>query len=595
MGSGGLIIMDDNTCMVDLARFFLEFVQDESCGKCPPCRIGTKRMLEILERITQGKGVEGDIERLEKLAYRIKDTALCGLGQTAPNPVLSTIRFFREEYEDHIRNKYCHAGICADIVRAPCQNECPAGVDVPGFVSLIKEGRYQEALELHRERNPFPSICARVCMHTCESKCRRSQLDSAVSIRALKRFMADTEKEYFSMPVAIADENRAKHKVAIIGAGPAGLSCAYFLARIGYKPVVFEARAEAGGMLRYGIPEYRLPKKVLRREIQIIQNLGAEIKTNKALGRDFTLEDLKKQGFEAVYLGIGAWQSLKLGVANEEAKGVYGAIEFLEKANTNQNLGKLGKVVVIGGGHAALDATRTAVRLNAESVTLIYRRTRDEMPVSEEELEEAEQEGIAVKYLVAPMEFVAERGSLKAVRCLNMALGEFDKSGRRRPVAVEESKFDLPADTAIVAIGQQTEEDAFRGDGAVQRNRNKTVRADKYTCATSVPYIFAGGDSVRGPSSVLEAIGDGRKAAVCIDQYIMQDPAFKYPWAEEKQVNVAFNPDADPIERPRVETPTIALSERRSNFKEVEQTLTEKQARLEAERCLRCEYREEKE
>jgi NADPH-dependent glutamate synthase beta subunit-like oxidoreductase len=348
-------------------------------------------------------------------------------------------------------------------------------------------------------------------------------------------------------------------------------------------------------MLRYGIPEYRLPKKVLRREIQIIQNLGAEIKTNKALGRDFTLEDLKKQGFDAVYLGIGAWQSLKLGVANEDAKGVYGAIEFLEKANTNQNLGKLGKVVVIGGGHAALDATRTAVRLNAESVTLIYRRTRDEMPVSEEELEEAEQEGIAVKYLVAPMEFVAERGGLKAVRCMNMALGEFDKSGRRRPVAVEESKFDLPADTAIVAIGQQTEEEAFRGDGAVQRNRNKTVRADRYTCATSVPYIFAGGDSVRGPSSVLEAIGDGRKAAVFIDQYIMQDPAFKYPWAEEKQVNVAFNPDADPIERPRVETPTVALSERRGNFKEVEQTLTEKQARLEAERCLRCEYREEKE
>ncbi len=593
MGSGGLIVMDDNTCMVDLARFFLEFVQDESCGKCPPCRIGTKRMLEILERITQGKGEEGDIEKLEKLAYQIKETALCGLGQTAPNPVLSTIRHFREEYEEHIRYKYCRAGVCGDLVRAPCQNECPARVDVPGYVSLIAEGRYREALELHRDRNPFPSICARVCMHTCETKCRRTQLDSPVAIRALKRFMADEETEYYSMPLAIDDENRARHKAAIIGAGPSGLSCAYFLARIGYKPVIFEARPEPGGMLRYGIPEYRLPKKTLSREIGLIQNLGVEIKTGVSMGKDFTIEELKEKGFEAVYLAIGAWQSLQLGLDNENARGVYGALDFLEKTNTGMDLGKLGNVVVIGGGHAAVDSARTAIRLNSDSVTLIYRRTRDEMPVSSEELEEAEREGVQVKYLVTPMEFVAEDGILKAVKCANMALGEFDRSGRRRPVAVEESAFELPADTAITAIGQQAKEEAYKGDGSIQLNRNKTVRIDRDNCATSIPYVFAGGDIVRGPASVVHAIADGQKAAACIDQYIMRDPEFRYPWLEEKVLDTKFDPDADPVERPRAQVPTIALSDRHHNFREVEVAITEKQVRLEAERCLRCDCREE--
>ncbi len=594
MGSGGLIIMDDNTCMVDLARFFLEFVQDESCGKCPPCRIGTKRMLEILERITQGKGEEGDIEKLEKLAYQIKETALCGLGQTAPNPVLSTIRHFREEYEEHIRYKYCRAGVCADLVRAPCQNECPAGVDVPGYVSLISEGRYREALELHRERNPFPSICARVCMHTCETKCRRTQLDSPVSIRALKRFLADTETEFFSTPVVMEDENRARHKVAIIGAGPSGLSCAYFLARIGYKPTVFESRPEPGGMLRYGIPEYRLPKKVLDQEIRLIRNLGVEMKTNTSLGKDFTIEGLREEGFDAVYLAIGAWGSMRLGIEGEDARGVYGAVDFLEKTNTGEDLARLGDVVVIGGGHAAIDSARTALRLDSDSVTLIYRRTRDEMPVSPEELDEAEREGIRVKYLVTPVKFLTEDGRLRAVTCRNMSLGEFDRSGRRRPVPVEESAFDLPVDTAIVAIGQQTDEDAFRGDGVLQLNRNKTVQIDRDSRATNLPYVFAGGDIVRGPSSVVHAIADGQETAVCIDRYIMQEPDFKYPWTGEKVLDTKFDPDADPVETPRVGTPTIALSDRRRNFHEVEIALTEKQARLEAERCLRCDYREEK-
>jgi NADH-quinone oxidoreductase subunit F len=273
MGSGGLVIMDEDSCMVDVARFFLDFVQDESCGKCTPCRVGTKRMLEILTRICAGQGEEGDIERLETLGKAIKDTALCGLGQTAPNPVLSTIRHFRDEYVAHIRDKHCPAGVCPDLVRAPCLNACPAGVNVPGFVSLIAEERYAEALRMHRERNPFASVCARVCFHPCEGKCRRSTLDEAVAVRGLKRYLVEQEQAT-QLPEVRQNAENAARKVAVVGAGPAGLSCAYFLARLGYRPVVFEAESRPGGMLVQGIPAYRLPREALDREIDMIRRMG---------------------------------------------------------------------------------------------------------------------------------------------------------------------------------------------------------------------------------------------------------------------------------------------------------------------------------
>ncbi len=304
MGSGGLIVMDENTCMVDVARYFLEFVQEESCGKCVPCRVGTKRMLEILNRICEGKGQEGDIETLIELGNQIKNTALCGLGQTAPNPVLSTIRHFRHEYEAHIVEKRCEAGVCPRLVRAPCQSACPAHVDVPGFVSLVAEKRYAEALRLHRNRNPFASICGRVCFHICESKCRRATLDTAVCVRGVKRFMADQEIT-IQLPEVRENPVNAKRKIAIIGSGPAGLSCAYFLARLGYRPKVFEAEQRPGGMLVQTIPSYRLPHEVVAREIRMIEKMGVDILTGKRLGKDFTLSSLRDEGYEAVFLGVG--------------------------------------------------------------------------------------------------------------------------------------------------------------------------------------------------------------------------------------------------------------------------------------------------
>ena len=295
MGSGGVIVMDEDTCMVDIARFFLEFTQEESCGKCPPCRVGTKRMLEIVERICQGEGEEGDIERLIALGETISQTALCGLGQTAANPVLSTIRHFRHEYEAHIKDKYCEAGVCSTMFKARCSNACPASVNIPGFVSLVGEQRYDEALKLHRERNPLASICARVCFHPCESKCMRSSLDGSLAIRHVKRFMVEQEQEP-QLPEILENAENAARKVAVVGSGPAGLSAAYFLARLGYKPVVFEAEPKAGGMLVQAIPAYRLPRPELEREVRMIEAMGARFEYGKALGKDFTLAEPQGRG-----------------------------------------------------------------------------------------------------------------------------------------------------------------------------------------------------------------------------------------------------------------------------------------------------------
>ncbi|MBN2309434.1 MAG: NADH-quinone oxidoreductase subunit NuoF, partial [Candidatus Hydrogenedentes bacterium] len=485
MGSGGLIVMDEDTCMVDMARFFLDFVQDESCGKCTPCRVGTKRMLEIVTRICQGKGEEGDVEKLITLGEQIRDASLCGLGQTAPNPVLSAIRHFREEFDAHIREKRCPAGVCPDLVRAPCISACPCHVNVPGFVSLVGEKRYAEALRLHRNRNPFASVCARVCFHTCEDKCRRSGLDASVSVRGLKRFMVEQEVT-IQLPEVQDNPENAERKVAIVGAGPAGLSCAYFLARLGYRPKVFEAEPRPGGMLVQTIPAYRLPREELAREVRMIERLGVDIETGARLGRDFTLKSLREAGYEAVFVAVGAPRGSQLGIPNEDVAGVTDAIDFLREYNLRGSVPVGKKVVIIGGGNAAVDAARSAVRLGAESVTILYRRTRGEMPAYKEEVEEAEHEGVRLKMLVAPQEIVAENGKVVGVRCTNMFLGEFDRSGRRRPVAKSDDSFIEEADQVIAAIGQKLDTKEVLDGVDVELNAWKFLKADPLTGQTSV-------------------------------------------------------------------------------------------------------------
>ena len=586
MGSGGLIVMDEDTCMVDVARFFVEFIQEESCGKCSPCRVGTKRMLEILDRICEGHGTMEDLDKLEELGAFIKEGSLCGLGQTAPNPVLSTLRHFRHEYIEHIRDKQCRAGVCPGLVRAPCQSGCPAGVDIPGFVSLVGEKRYAEALQLHRNRNPFAAICARVCFHTCEDKCRRASLDSSVSIRGVKRFMVDQEV-VIQKPECRENPENAARKVAIVGAGPAGLSCAYFLARLGYRPVVLESEPRPGGMLVQAIPAYRLPRELMAREIRMIESLGVEIRTNQRLGKDFTMQSLHDE-YEAVFLAVGAPQGIQIDMPGCHAHGVAEAMTFLREYNIRGSVPVGKNVVVIGGGNAAIDAGRTALRLGAETVTILYRRTREEMPAYAEEIEAALEEGLTIRTLASPESILQEHGKVTGVQCRTMKLGNFDRSGRRRP---EEDLFDsfvVVADQVIMAVGQTLEPQALLEPFEIQRNDSGWIKADPVTGQTSLDWLFSGGDCVDGPSSVVAAIGAGERAAVGIDALLSgEEHAF---WRTYTEVTTDYDPDADPVPYPREPIRMLPTERRRNNFDEVELPWNESTAVRQSRRCLRCDF-----
>lgn len=585
MGSGGLIVMDDTTCMVDLARFFLEFVQDESCGKCAPCRIGTKRMLEILERICRGEGRPGDIELLVDLGEQIKLTSLCGLGQTAPNPVLSTIRYFREEYEEHIYDKHCRAGVCSELMKAPCEHACPAGVDVPAYVSLIAEGRFDEAYAVICEANPFPSVCGRVCTAYCEQHCRRGQLDDPISIRLLKRAAADHRTRPWQPAIA----PQRHQKVAIIGAGPAGLTAAVDLVRRGYEVTVFEKQPLPGGMMMYGIPDYRLPQDVLQREIQEnVINLGVQLRPNMALGRDFTLESLRQEGYDAILLAIGCWESVPLEVPGSDAEGVIDAIEFLQKAKTQQaaEIGK--RVAVIGGGDTAIDSARSALRLGAEEVYLVYRRTEEEMPAHPGEIEEAHQEGVQFRFLAAPKEIIVQNGRVAGLVCQQMRLGEFDRSGRRRPEPVEGAEFTLSVDTVIPALGQR-----IAREGLEVATSNGKLKVEPRTLRTNVPYVFAAGDAIEGPMTVVDAIADGHKAAQAIHSFLSGEP-LPEPQKRPKtkvlaEAMEALEEEGEEV-RPAEPPQRIPEAYRCSGFCEVELGYSMAAACREASRCLHCDF-----
>jgi NADH-quinone oxidoreductase subunit F len=523
MGSGGLIVMDENTCMVDLAKFFLDFCQDESCGKCIPCRMGTKRMLEMLQRVSEGKGRPEDIDTLLELGEDIMNTALCGLGQTAPNPVLNTIRYFRDEYEEHINSKYCRASVCASLFTAPCQNACPADVDVPQYIEYIQRGMYMDAVRSIREKNPFPSVCGRLCTHPCEERCRRDQLDESMAIRSLKRFAADYElknAEAFYFDAELKKLPRKGKKVAVIGGGPAGLTAAYYLAIWGYDVTVFEASDKLGGMLNYAVPPYRLPNDVLQKEIDIILNSGVNVITGMKAGRDISWDAIRRN-FDAVFLGIGAQQPVKLGIKGEDAKGVITALEFLRRINEGERPDIGEKVVVIGGGSTAFDAARSAVRLGAREVAILYRRSKWDMPALPEEKVHAAEEGVRIYDYIAPLEIIAdEQGRMEGVWCIRMAKGEFDNTARRKPVPIEGSEFKMEADTLLIAIGAQGEVEGFEG---IDFTRWKTFRVNPDTLETSIKGVFAGGDCIRGPDTVIQSIADGRKAALSIDKYLGGD------------------------------------------------------------------------
>jgi len=577
MGSGGLIVMDEATCMVDIARFFTEFVQAESCGQCAPCRIGTRRMLEILTRITRGEGEPADIDRLRELGEMIRATSLCGLGQTAPNPVLSTIRHFRDEYEAHIVEKRCPAHACGALARTTCSSACPAHVNVPEYVALIAEGRFAGALEVIRRWNPFPSVCGRTCDHPCERFCRRGDLDAPVSIRHLKRFLTDWEERVPDRP-ALAWRGPRHGRVAVIGSGPAGLTAAYFLALMGRQVKVFEALPVVGGVLATGIPPYRLPREALQRDIEYIRRAGVVIETSRRIG---SLQELRDAGYQAIFLAVGAHRGRALRVPGQDRDGVLDALRFLREANLGRCTELAGRAVVIGGGNAAIDAARTALRLGAEKVTLFYRRTEEEMPAVPEEIREAQLEGVEMLFLLAPVAIEGD-GRVQAVRCERMRLGEADADGRRRPEPTGEHVV-VEADWVLVAIGQQGELDFAGEDGALVVAEGR-VDAHPVT-QRSGGDVFAGGDAVTGPSTIVQAIAAGQRAALAIDAFLggAGELPIDHGWAPPREPN-----EADAAV-PRQPVRALPRHRRAGNFDEVLIGYTRQAARREAHRCLRCD------
>ena len=593
MGSGGMIVMDEKTCMVDIARFFLSFTQDESCGKCVPCRIGTKRMLEILTRITKGEGREGDIELLLEMGPLVKDSALCGLGQTCPNPVLSTIAHFRHEYEAHIRERYCPSGACEALVFAPCENTCPVRCDAVGYTSLIAEGRVMEALKLIRLTMPLAGVCGRVCNHPCENMCKRGEIDDPIAISSLKRFASDWELRAGGMtPPAFLEKPKAE-RVAVVGAGPAGLNAAYHLGRRGYSVTIFESLRIAGGMLAVGIPDYRLPRKNLENDIRFICQHNVEIKAGNTLGKDFTIDDLFNRGYKAVFLAMGAHLNQKMNTPGEDSAGVIPGVNFLRRVNLGEKVKVGEKVAVIGGGNVAIDAARTALRLGAKEVSIVYRRTLEEMPANDEEIVEAEHEKIKILYLVAPTRIITENGKVKGLECQRMELGPFDASGRRRPVPVKESEFLMEIDMVIPAVGYMPDLSCLPQNDGFKTTRAGTLFVDPITLATHLPGVFAGGDVVTGPSTVVEAMASGYRAAISIDRYLKGQDLYKeriYQAEWRATVQKAQGEEGEEAAvKPRAGMPAISVGRRVCTFEEVNLGFDEETAIREAKRCLRCD------
>jgi NADH-quinone oxidoreductase subunit F len=593
MGSGGMVVMDENNCMVEIARFFLSFTQSESCGKCSPCRLGTKEMLHILTRITRGEGLERDLKVLREVGKVVRDASLCGLGQTCPKPVLSTLQYFAEEYEAHIREKRCPAAVCEALVTSPCRHTCPVGIDVPHYVALIAEGKYAEAAELIRERNPFPAICGRICHHPCEVKCRRGELDEAVAIRSLKRFAADWYFQHETVPPEPFPRTRSQ-KAAVIGAGPAGLTCAFFLARLGYPVTVFEALGAGGGMLSVAIPDFRLPKEMLQKEIEYIVRRGVEIRYNHPIGTQFSINDIFKEGYEAVFIAAGTQKSQRVGIPGEEegVEGLLYGLSFLRDVKMEKKFRLGRRVAVIGGGNTALDASRTALRLGAEEVDVYYRRSREEMQVTEVEYNEALEEGVRVHFLISPTRIIRDAGRVRGLECIRMELGEMDETGRRSPLALPGTEVFVDADTVIPAVGQAPDLSFLPADSKLERTRWETLVVNPNNLATNVPGIFAGGDFVTGPTYVIQAIAAGRRGAMAIDKYLRGDrtpveiiDARAELMAETRPLDL----EESPVEKGRERMTVLPPEERRLSFKEIECGFPEEKAREEAKRCLRCD------
>ena len=562
-------------CPVDMTLTFLQLCHAQSCGKCVPCRIGLGQLAKLIEQVLDGTGTMKTIETIEKTAITIEATADCAIGREAARLVIDGLAGFRDDYEEHAKTGRCLAGLQNPV---PCMYLCPAGVDVPGYVALVKAGRYADAVRLIRKDNPMPTACAYICEHPCEARCRRNMVDAPINIRGLKRYAVDNAGSVPNPECAPATGK----SVAIIGGGPSGLSCAYYLALMGHKVTIFEQKQKLGGMLRYGIPSYRFPREKLDAEIESILSLGIEAHTGVDVGKDISFEQLQKD-YDCLYVAIGAHTYKRAGIEGEDSKNVMFAVEMLRAIGDDQLPDFTGKkVVVIGGGNVAMDVTRSSIRLGADKVTCVYRRRQEDMTALADEVEGAIAEGAEMMTLAAPVRIEAnEKGEAVGLWVKPQISGAVT-NGRPAPEPADLPEQCIPADVIIVAIGQGVETSGFVQTGIpIKRG---TFVAQSSSRIGNMDNVFAGGDCVTGPATAIRAIAAGKVAAANIDVHL--------GFHHEIRVDVDIPSPSLESSAPhgRINTTEREACDRKCDFNEIEYGLTEEGALTEASRCLRCDH-----
>ncbi|MDY6881879.1 MAG: FAD-dependent oxidoreductase [Thermodesulfobacteriota bacterium] len=597
IGWNGIVLRSQEVNVVDLCRSYMEAVRDHSCGQCFPCRIGTSLIADTLGKICKGEGSPKDIDKLLRLSEFVSGTSKCNIGRSGPLPLLDALRYFGDSFEKAIAEKQpIEADHYHSTLTAPCMDACPIHLDIPTYIGYIKEGKYAQALDTIYERLPLPGVVGRVCVRPCEEHCRRNNLDEAVSIKYLKRFVADYELSLNHWPVCKDQSSEKTGQVAIVGAGPAGVTCAFHLARKGHKVTIYEQLKEPGGMAAVGIPDYRLPRTILRDEVEQIQKMGVTIHYGTSVGKDIKLSELE-QNFDAVFISIGAHSSSSMRVEGEDKgyEGFVPGVEYLREINEGRDPYPKGKrVVVIGGGNVAIDCVRSAFRIHKEDVNLVYRRTRKEMPADEVEIRDAEEENVIFHFLTTPVRIIAEDNKVVGLECIRMELGEPDASGRRRPVPVKGSEFTFDCDTVVPAIGQAVDLSVLEGTDGVETTGWHTIVVNDVTKQTSRPKIFSAGDCETGPGALITACAGGRKAAQNIDHLIngqSLEPGDDDYFDQFLKTVKVYDPDEKVGivgGRERKHLVMLPPDTRKTSFEEVEKGFSVEDARTEASRCLRC-------
>jgi NADPH-dependent glutamate synthase beta subunit-like oxidoreductase len=580
-----------NRCPVNETIKVLEKSIESGALKDPRLRRIGEEILELMQDVAWGRAGKDHIPAIHDLSQTISEDARDNEAKQVGQMVASAVKEHEEIFNSHVETHNCVTGDCVRLAPAPCQMACPAGIDVPTYVSLIGMGRDAEAIEVIRRDNPFPWVCGLVCTRPCEFMCVRGRIDKPISIKFLKAFASEkalSDREYKN-PEKAPDKN---NKVCVIGAGPGGMSAAYFLALKGYQVRVLEAQPVAGGMMMLGIPRYRLPREVIDREVAMIEDLGVEFRFNTRFGKDVTMDQLKTEGFESFFFAIGAHKAFNLNIPGEkDFPQVVEAIDFLRRVALGDRKAPGKRVVVIGGGNVAIDAARTSLRLGSEEVIIAYRRTRHEMPADIEEVEQAEEEGIRFSFLTIPVEIVGENRKLSGLKCLRADLVSKEGSNRKIPVPMLGSDFLMDIDAVICSIGQRVDHECMESVSDLKWSRRTTIDVDMASMETSIAGVFAAGDAVTGPATAVEAIGGGKRAAEAIDRYLSGIPQPKMPPlpVRRKRVEWLEVPAATKMVLKRPEMPLLNIERRRTTFQQVELGYSENQAREEARRCLRCD------